>query len=233
MRKIMYKIHKWIGIIVGIFMLNWIITGLVFYLPIYHPVEYDEQSMSVKEVQGIGLNPEIAVSNFKKSRKNFMEIQSITLKRIGDSLVYDLRAKEEIPYLIDAKTDERFIISKEIAEQIAKEVFPKNANILSTDLINKHDLSYPWGPLPVFRVTLEDNDGKVLYIRKNDGKVQRINNKWSKLINISDTLHSLYFLIPITKKEYVRNFIVYILATAALIDVLIGYYLWLSKRNRE
>ena len=80
--KIIYKIHKWIGIIFGIILLLWIITGMGLLLPQPTIATRQAETLTEEELSSVNLTPADAVQALNKIKNSSLFIRSITLNKV-------------------------------------------------------------------------------------------------------------------------------------------------------
>lgn len=133
----MYKVHKWIAVVVGVFFLVWLISGIVMILPPLFPGPPRQQNPAALDFREVTVSPAQAVGNLAKSLGSYPEVNRVTLRRIGDALAYEVSVESGISHLIDARSGEVFTITPEIAEQIARDKLPSQGRVLQIERVDR------------------------------------------------------------------------------------------------
>lgn len=172
------KIHKWIGLIVGIQVLLWIVGGLYM---TWYPIEVIRGEHNIRAVEPAALNDAgslIPVADAVATAGG-ARITNLTLGYMLGDPVYRLQRAEGSHMLVDARSGE--IISpipeeKALALAIADfagETSPDTANWLT-----ENNLEYR-GTVPVWQVFLNDEEDTRLYISPDQGRVvSRRTDRW-------------------------------------------------------
>ncbi len=207
LHRVSTLIHKWMGLLIGLQVLLWIAGGVVMsWFAIQEvrgehninpvdmaPLPADEVLLPVSQILSVAGQP----------------AASITLRRLADRLVYELEepgAKpgaqpDEAPShaLFDAKTGQRLSpLPAETALVLALADFSGAAEPDAPQLLEAHNLEYR-GPLPVWRVVLNDEENTRLYVSPETGRiVARRNAVWR--------LYDFFWMLHIMDYENRTNF---------------------------
>ena len=228
-RGTMYKVHKWMAVTVGAFILVWLISGIVMILPPPFPAPARQRTPPL-DFQEITVSPAEAVGNLGKVLKASPQVISVSLRRIADAVVYEVTVKPGGSHLIDARSGQVFMITPEVAEQIARDGFPSPARVLQIERVDRHSFAYPWGPLPAYRIVFDDDRATVSYISTSDGTVRR-SDRWSRIRGAITSLHAFEPLKLITKRDAVRKGLLVLLSVVGVGVAGTGYYLALPRRR--
>ncbi len=224
------KVHKWLGVGVGAILFIWVVSGVVIILPgggadqggRSAPVEYARMTIS----------PAAAVRALLERERVAAPVRDIKLTSIFGDPVYVVEAATRT-YLINASTGEPISISARTAERIAQQSYPGATPVGPAQRFERHDpLSYPWGPLPAYRVEFADGRGTVLYVSARDGTVQR-SDRVRKIRNAVQSLHRFYPVQAVFGRA-AQDLALYVASTVSLVAIVTGYYLafwWGRKRS--
>ena len=179
-------VHKWMGLLVGLQVLLWITGGLVMSWFEIERVR-GEHNISKVEVAPLPAD-EILLPVSQILAAAGQPAASVTLRRLGERLVYDLAEPREpganpreVPShaLFDAKTGQRLSpLPAETALALALADFSGATNPDTPQLLAAQNLEYR-GPLPVWRVVLGDEEDTRLYVSPQTGQiVARRNAVW-------------------------------------------------------
>lgn len=223
-KRAMHTIHKWISASVGLFLLVWLISGIVMILPSLSPSPAQQHPVAPVDFREITMSPADAVLSLEKVLGKSVHVTWITLKRIQEKMVYEVSIKNGGLQLIDVRSGQIFLITPELSEQIVRDKFPTQARILKIERVDHHDFSYRWGPLPAYRVVFDDNPATLYHVSINDGKVQR-SDRLNRVRGAIQSLHAFEPLKLITKRGKVRKGLLFLLSVIGIGAVGTGYYL--------
>lgn len=186
----MRKMHTWLALSVSAFMLAWLSSGIVMIAPRFtaapEPVAYPDTI----DVQKISPTAAKVLTKLNALVGDSSQIRSVTIKKFADAMVYEIVTARQGVILIDGETGEPFKITAPIAELLAKRYIGKVAGELKIELLTRHELSYPWGPLPVYRGSLAAEPATFYYVSAADGTVTR-SDRESRIRNAIASLHTL------------------------------------------
>jgi len=163
------KTHKWIGLILGVQLLFWMIGGLVM---TWLPLDTVRGEHKVNEKPATAL---MATANFMplkvlvaKSDKPVSEVfYTMWLGRpVAKLRLYG--GGREIRSAIDGALLSP--VSKELAEQIAVADYKLSAPVFSVVSLSKHSVDYR-GRLPVWQILFDDAENTALYVSPEEGRV--------------------------------------------------------------
>lgn len=228
MRRTMYKVHKWLAVTVGVFFLVWLISGIVMILPPLLPGP--AQTRTPLNFQEITVSPGEAVAGLAKVLGKLPRVDSVSVKRIRDTLVYHIIVKSGDSHLIDARSGEVFTITPEIAEQIARDYVPAEARIVQIQHVNSYNYAYQWGPLPAHRIVFDNDRSTAYYVSSRDGTV-RHSDRETRIRGAITSLHTFQPLKLITRRAAVRKGLLLLLSVLGIMVAGTGYYLALPRRR--
>ena len=228
----MYKIHKWLAVSVGAFFLAWMISGIVMILPRLSPESKGSPISDVIDIKKVSVSAQEAAAKLTTKLGEVPQVREVTLKRIADTDVYEIHTSSHGPHLIDAQSGETFSITAQRAEAIAKRHIASGPRELKVDLLSRHEFRYPWGPLPAYRVVLEQDPSIVYYVSARDGTVQR-SDRESRIRNAIAGLHTLDPVKLLIEREAVRKGLLLLLSLIGMAAVGTGFYLALPRQRRQ
>ncbi len=170
------KVHKWIGLILGIQVLLWFVSGLVMsFLPIEivrgeHLVP-DDPATPV-DVAALTMPLPAVLKGFSGS-----QVKEVRLRNLLGRPVYEVMAGEESA-LIDASDGRRLDpLSEETAIEVARSQFMGAGEVRAVTLIREPNIdtgpntgSGPKRELPLWQVSFDDIDNTRLYISPATGR---------------------------------------------------------------
>jgi hypothetical protein len=234
--KTWHQIHKYLAIFAGLFLLAWTVSGIVMMLPMawFEPTPIPTPERI--DYSGAMISPAVAVERLEDKLGTPVEVITLELKTIQGRPVYDIIAANVGSKLIDAMTGAPYQVTQKVAEQIARGAVASQAEIQSTVGIKEHNISYPFGPLPVFRIVFADRPGVYYYVTTQDGVISQSN--WlTRVRSAVVNLHTFEPLMLLTDKTGVRQGLLVVTAAAGVLVALTGYYIAilpaLRRRQRK
>ena len=227
----MYKLHKWIAVTAGSFLLLWLISGIVMVVPqnFFH-VPFRPQQTAPIDLQQVTLSPAEALSHLSKTLDDSPGVRSVRLRKIAHSVVYEINLARGESYLIEARSGQLLTITPASVEQIARYYVPSQASVLEIEPITQHSYSYPWGPVPAFRIMFDNDNSTAYYVSARDGSILR-SNRWSRILGAIESLHRFEPLKLVTRREGIRKGLLILLSLVGVAAAATGYYLALPNRR--
>jgi len=221
-----YRVHKWVGVGIGLVLIMWIVTGVL---------------LSTAEGRGAGrgapppayasatIAPAQAVAEATSGDSALAGVRSVELDRLGDRVIYRVTGAPRGTVLIDGTTGQRIAITDRLAATLGAQAVP-GVQVESTELIHRNDRGYS-GSLPAWRVKFGDAEGTWFQVGVPDG-VELISTAASRR---SSTLHGLHTFASLKALHLERRQIRLLLIGASAVaaaGVLTGYILSLPRRRR-
>jgi hypothetical protein len=145
-------------------------------------------------------------------------------------------------YLLDAATGEIVEITPEVAEALARERLSlagegsSPPKLMEIERLNSHDLMYPFGNLPVYRVQFEGDGSNLYYVSANAGTVSQ-SNQLTRIRGAITSLHTFEPVRLITDSSAVRKGLLILFSSIGVAAALTGYYLallpYFSRRTKS
>jgi Peptidase propeptide and YPEB domain len=225
----LHKIHKWIAVTAGVFLLMWLFSGISMVLPPISPGPDPVRRPPNVDFREITLSPAQAVANLEKALGTSSRVNSVNLKRIQDIVAYEVRVENGAAHLINAVSGKVFSITRDLAERYVRDAYPTEGGVVKVEKIDRYSYAYQWGSLPVYRVVLDANPSVDFYVSVNDGVVRRI-DRWYRLRGLLGSLHTFQPLKLITSRDELRRGLLVLLSLVAIGAAATGYYLALARR---
>src|SRR4030095_12744473 len=224
----MYRIHKWLAVTAGVFLLVWLITGVIMVLPPLSNGPAPVQPVRKIDFRDITQSPAQAIANLEKILGTTSHVNSMSLKWIHDVLVYEIHFENGGRHFINAVTGQVFSITRALAERFVLEAYPGQGRAQKGETQEHHSYGYQWGPLPVYQIVLDSAQSTVYYVSTDDGSVRR-SDRLDRIRGARMSLHTFDPIKLITKRDAVRNGLMIITSLIGIIASLTGYYLALRK----
>ncbi|WP_445735678.1 PepSY domain-containing protein [Mariniflexile sp.] len=213
------KVHRYLGLFLGIQFLMWTISGLYFSwtdIDEIHGDQFMKESM-LKTSFGNLIGPTELQSN--------EAITSLELLNIADKPYYWLNESK----LFDAKTgNPKNGITKDEALYIAKKRMRDDLKVASIDVLTETDNHHEFrqrkdiGKLPAYVVSYSNDEALKAYISINDGKFQTVRHRNWRIFDFLWMTHTMDY----EGRDNFNNTLLRIFSVLGLITVLSGFLLW-------
>lgn len=223
MIRLFYKVHKWIGVGIGLILLMWIVTGMLLGgggggRPA-EPPDYSRATVS----------PATAVAVAAASDSGLRAVRGVALEHIAGRLVYRVSAARNRAVLVDAASGEAIAIGEALAREIAATLAP-GAPVSEVRRLAAHDGGFPRGALPAWRVVLADPAGTWVHLSRDGLGSSNTREQRRKAV-----YHDLHTFATLQQVHLDRGSIRVLFLVASVISlavVVTGYYLSLPRRWR-
>jgi uncharacterized iron-regulated membrane protein len=237
MRKWWFSIHKWVGLIVGLQILAWMVSGLFM---TWFPIEQVRSEHLIRETPHRVLQQAVDLTTASDALATLsIPISRLELVDIAGRWMWRIDANGKPHALMDIATG-RVIspLDESAARDIAAADYAGEGKIVSATLIEKEAPIEYRSTLPVWQVVFDDTDETHLYVQPLTGKVVA---RRSGLWRMYDFLWSLH-IMDYSAREDFNNWPVVVMSFLGLVLAVTGigllvYRLWpsfkLSARNPE
>jgi uncharacterized iron-regulated membrane protein len=180
------KLHKWLGLIIGLQVLFWVLGGLIM------------SALDIDKVHGDHLRKTIALKPVnleqiqpitKIAKQHQLDINQFQLVNLPHQWQYHIRTPQGQVYFFDATTGEQLKpISQEEAVRLAKTYYKGEASIATSSLINQHSTEYRKA-LPAWRIEFDDSESATFYLAANTGELMSVRTTRWRLFDFVWMLH--------------------------------------------
>ncbi|QDP20586.1 hypothetical protein FMM02_08305 [Sphingomonas xanthus] len=216
------RIHKWVGLILGLQFVLWTVSGAVMAL------------LDKDKVGGHSAAAPIEVSAPWPSNlvpaKSIGPVREISMRWLLDRPIYEAVRGGGDTAIIDARTGRALSISGPMAGDIARKAFHHDAPIVSTEWMAKSNLEARDHAGPMWRVNFADAENSSSYVSAVTGR---------PLVNRGDTWRTWDFVWMLHNMDYVNRSsfnhpLIIFVAFGTLWLAFTGFYLlFKSFRRRE
>lgn len=216
------QLHKWIGIIVGIILLMWAVTGVILMIPgrppqvATRPIQLEEAVVSPQQA--------LAAAGADSSGA----IRSVSLVRIHDRVAYRIDRGRR-PVLVDAATGVRMEITPALAEAVAREATSRPSDRAQVEAVKKHDGFYPAGSLPVWRITFAGLENSPFHVSQLDGAFLPVGR--SAIRSLAHDLHNFSIIRKVVAAGWFSRTLAIVAGLVSVVSILTGYWLALPRRK--
>lgn len=228
-RKAWYRVHKWAAVAMGLFLLGWTVSGIVMILPGGVTAVTPTTPIDYESVQ---LSPAQAIDRLGEALGREITATNVGVLPLYGSLVYQISMQGGPMRMIDGRTGELVDITPELAEQIVRHSLPDQSSLGEVELLEHHDLLYPMGTLPVYRVTFVTDPANTYYVNVWNGSVNR-SDSMTRLRRLIVSVHTFEPVRVITHRESVQHGLLIFFSGVGIATALTGYYLALLPYLRR
>jgi uncharacterized iron-regulated membrane protein len=232
MRRWWFSIHKWVGLIVGLQVLAWMVSGL-FMTAV--PIEQVRSEHNIRQVEPINLRDQSGLVSAGQAMSVIPGV--VTRVELGELLgaaVWRIDIEGKPTAIVDAKSGAIVSPLAELrAREIAKTDFAGGGAIVSAALIAADPPIEYRGVLPVWQIIFDDEDETHLYVSPLTGKVTaRRSGVW----RLYDFLWSLHIMDYETRDNF-NNWLVILTTAVGLLLTVTGigilvYRFWPSLSRK-
>ncbi len=223
------KLHKWIGLAIGIQVGIWMVSGFMMGLLEHDRVQGTHNKRSQNErpvlVQGAALlEPAEILSQFSDEiailRVNFLTFLDVPMYRAETSLG---------PRLFDATTGRRFDITDAVARRVAQNDYAGSGQLSNVTSVSAPSMEVRRHTGDVWRVDFDDGDATSLYVSQGDGAIlERRNDTW-RLFDVFWMLH----IMDYQGRESFNNTLAIIASLTAAWFAITGVVLFFGSFRKE
>ena len=222
------KIHRWLGLVIGLQLVFWTASGLFFSLNPIAKVRGETEAPKPQPIEADlpVASPAAAISQLISGRTD-IEIQTVLLRPHLESAVYEvsyLANGKQRWALADAASGElREALDRDEALEIARKAYLPDSAIAGVVLITdaENGSEYRERPLPAYRITFDDPLGTRLYVSIERGVVTaRRNDRWRWF----DLLWMLHIMDYQTRDNF-NTLLLQVVSGFGLATVLSGFFL--------
>ena len=225
------SIHRYLGLVIGVQLLLWTTSGLIFSWNSIDSVRGENLIRSQEPVnlrlQEIENLSEILDSPALALMKNDIVVSAL-LRTMLDRPVFELtieRNKKQLVVLVDAVSGKQLSpIDEVMAKRIAQSDFADDADVRSVEFVESvgSHSEYRGKELPAYRVEMEHSTDTVIYVSANRGAVTtRRNNQW-RVFDFFWMLHTMDY----QGRDNFNHWILKTVSIFGLVTVLSGFVLW-------
>lgn len=239
-KKRMWRYHHIAGLLFGIFLIGWSISGSLSTQRIPKWLVGYDGDYTVSATKFWGKKP-LKLKDYKldyrEVLKTYPDVKQISWQHFGNTPAYQIVSGDQEIY-VDASQSDKVIplyIPKEEIETAVKKYFGETSGyrISMMDEYDEYYLSTKGQyPLPVWKIEIDDSDGSRLYVSPSDGYIKYLNQnrmvkKW--LFSAAHYLDIKYF----TLHKTLRYTCLWILAAGCVFVIVTGIGIFLSKENNK
>ncbi len=214
------SIHKWMGIVIGLALLMWTVTGIIMVLPRNRPRDAGPARLDVARAT---IAPAQAVARLAERDSGALAVRSVTLVQVLDQVLYQVEMRRRT-VLVDAATGEPVEITAAMAEAIARRNFRGAPGTVQVERLTGYDARYGSGDLPAWRVTLGDAAGTVSYVSGRNGSIVSADSR-RRFRSIIGKLHDFSAIKVLVSADWVHRTLAIGACLLSIVSIITGYWL--------
>ncbi len=215
------KIHKWVGLVLGLQFVLWTLSGAVMAL------------LDSDKVGGHSAAPMAAAARAwpvdMVSPPTGVAVEGLAMRWIVDRPVFEIKDKQAIR-LVDARSGQPVSIDATLAEKIARDAFHHASRVSSVALLGKANLESRDHPGAMWRVDFDDAENSSSYISAETGRALVNRGDTWRLWDIAWMLHNMDY---VNRSSFNHPLIIFVAFGALWLSFTGFYLLFKSFRRRE
>lgn len=234
--RIVRKVHRYFALVLGLAILAWIASGIMISLRAPTPGGLTKAPNRAPDFASVTLPPADVIARFRSVRGPDGEVARIVLRPLRDRLAYEVHARGQRPLMLDAHSGEVIEVTPELAVAVARDRLAGDVGRAQVERLDRHRTTYPWGPLPVYRLEFENGRGTIAYVSLADASVSFTSPK-TQIWRFLASFHSFEPVKMLFGSDGLRNKLLLLAAVLSLVIVGTGYcmeaVLWPKRRRKR
>lgn len=224
--RFLRKLHKWLGLIVGLQVILWTVSGLVFAWLDHHEVSGEHSVRNVQPTVLTDAKSFVEPANWLGEIKS-NEILEIRLAPVLDTWVWRVETRQGV-VLREAGSGEIWKLDAASVRRLAQQQYAGTGRLASVafhanETMETRESGATW------EARFDDDHGTTLYFAAGDGRlVQTRNDDW-RLFDVFWMLHTMDY----RGRDNFNNPLVITIGFAALWLVLSGFLLLFKSFRRQ
>lgn len=223
------RLHKWIGLAIGVQVCLWMISGLMMAL------------LDHEKVQGLAKRTDVEAPRLTRSDRAFLEpsaivdrlpasatVSAIELMPLLDRTLYRVRLVDAVK-LFDARSGDVVTVDEKLARRIARRDYAGTSSVAEVTRISAPTMEVRKHEGPVWRIDFADESATSIYVSASDGRIlERRNDTW-RLFDVFWMLH----IMDYDEREDFNNVLVVTVGLIAAFFSVTGIVLLIDSFDRE
>lgn len=223
-RKLFRTFHRTVFIFMGIFIVIWLLSGLLMAMPAswFGPVASHQNPPA--DWSRVTLSPAGAIARATARQNPPAAARDVSLRQINEHLLYSVTTTDGKELLIDAHHGRHFEFTPALAESIIRTAFRVDAPLQEISILEKHDHSYSWGGLPAWRMSFQDDPSAIYYLGQRDLRMFR-SSLPTRIRSAIVSLHEFEPVKLVSDNWWVRKGLLIAISAIALVGAVAGLLL--------
>lgn len=226
------KIHRYLGIFIGIQFLFWTLGGLYFSWTNIKEIRGDhlrKEEIGISSAENL-VSPNIAMERVKQihaiSSLHKLQLIEVMQKPYYEILVSDEKGNHKT-FLADAQTGIlRQNITQNEAEKIAVNAINTDATVKNTEYLSEENMTghheYREKPLPAFAVTFNQSENLTVYVSASTGRVETLRTNSWRIFDFLWMFHTMDF----KQRDNINNYLLRGFSVLGILTILSGFTLF-------
>jgi len=229
-RQTLYKLHRWIFIFMGVFMVTWLLSGIIMAMPGYWFGPASNHKNPDIDYRVATLSPAEAINRLVAQGVPNSDIKQVSLRQVNEDLLYSIRLADGSNQLINARNGAPFAFSEQMVVDIIRKAFKVESPVQEVTRLLQHDKTYPWGSLPAWRIRFEYNPSHAYLLEENNLGIFRSSIE-TRIRTAIMSLHDFSPLDLISNDDRIRMGLLIVIGSISLLGALIGLLLALPRKR--
>ena len=186
--RFLRKLHKWLGLIVGLQLLLWSVSGLLFAWLDHHQVSAEHSVQAVRSAV-LPPTPVLAEPTSWRSALGQEEILEIRLATLLDQWVWRVQTTNGVS-LRDAATGEPLTLNEDLVRELAQRRYVGDGRVTSIAFHPTQTLETR-GSAATWAARFDDERQTTLYFAADDGRLVEVRNSTWRLFDFFWMLHTM------------------------------------------
>jgi Na+-transporting NADH:ubiquinone oxidoreductase subunit F len=221
------KLHKWVGLLIGLQVLLWLLSGLM--ISLLDPLKVSGKQWATSPVPEPGpLQTGVLLEPGELPARHLNGARSISLTSSRGQPVYHIKHSGG-ETLINAVDGSVIVTSKVDAENLARQDFFGDGEIISVEHGTAPDMETRNSTGEYWRVNFSDKANTALYISLSSGEILERRNSYWRVRDFFWMLH----IMDYSGRENFNNVLIIVVALIAIWIGISGFILLFSSFNRH
>ncbi len=219
--KKQYKLHRWLAVGIGLFLVIQVVSGAVWMLPWPGPVKLREAQSALQWSPGL--------ISFEEAARRVEQPTEVRLQMLDGAPVYTVFGARTV--VVDAQRGGTIEIDEALARRVAQRA--TGAKAARVQKVQRHSIGYRSGALPAFKVYFEDARKTMVAVDARTGALIKATSRAARFQNLFESLHDWSVVSMYTPVRRGIWSVVVLLSAVSLVAILSGYWLaWLRWKRR-
>jgi len=222
--------HNWIGVFIGVILTLWVVSGVIMLLPVSDVSRAGPGTGKPIDWSVATISPAQAVAA-AFAADTVLQVDGVSIIRLRDRPVYQVRLHGRPPTLIDAGTGRLITIDKALAVAIAGDPIA-GLPVERVELVERRGGGYT-GAVPAWHVVYGDDAGTEAWVPVATGDVRRSERADRTRAFWGHDVHVFAPLKEIRGGDRSRKGMLWLTSIISMVVILTGYWLSLPRRWRS
>jgi hypothetical protein len=234
--KLVYRIHKWLAVVVAAATLGWFVSGALMVVPERwltlspNAVRPNAEARpGAPTFDQASVPPSDAIAKLSDHLGHPVRVTAINLRRLPDRVAYQVLTAGHGDYFVDARDGTIFSVTESLAKQIVARALGTTADLGPVTVQTEPTLTYA-GPLPAYRIPVADGKSTVFFVELATAQAH-LTDPLSRAAGLVMGLHGLWLLRRVFPGSAVRALML-ALAIAGTAMSLAGVVILLAQLRR-